>query len=470
MIPGLLYLYICGPSLEPAKYLDDIIQPYMDTNHSLKSADEFLLAIHNRKLDSNQILTSLDVETLFTNVPVEPTIKIILDRVYNHPSLPPPCIEKDDLENLLKICTQETPFRFKDQIFIQSDGVSMGSPLGPCFANFYMSDLESKLLSQNKISNPVKYFRYVDDIFCIFNSALHVRYFMARLQNNSVLKFTQEPMTGNTFSFLDVKLFLNESREITTSVYIKPTDRGVYANFHSHVPMQYKKSVINSLVRRAIKYNSDPELLRVELRRIQQVLANNGYPQKLSDDIIRNKMNSMNNNQTAHKPETVDFYVQFYNLSNFNANKTTLRNMLSSHVKARAPSTEISLIPYYKPRKLSSMFSTRPRVATEDRSNVVYQFSCNEESCNASYYGYTTQTLQNRMKQHRRADSSIHKHYTNDHDKLPPCYDELKGLFKIEFSSNELQTLKVVEAIQIKSVRPYINVKYNELYDVLKLF
>ena len=74
------------------------------------------------------------------------------------------------------------------------------------------------------------------------------------------------------------------------------------------------------------------------------------------------------------------------------------------------------------------------------------------------------------MKQHRRADSSIHKHYTNDHDKLPPCYDELKGLFKIEFSSNELQTLKVVEAIQIKSVRPYINVKYNELYDVLKLF
>ena len=165
----------------------------------------------------------------------------------------------------------------------------MGSSLGPCFANFYMSDLESKLLSQNKISNPVKYFRYVDDIFCIFNSALHVRYFMARLQNNSVLKFTQEPMTGNTFSFLDVKLFLNESREITTSVYIKPTDRGVYANFHSHVPMQYKKSVINSLVRRAIKYNSNPELLRVELRRIQQVLANNGYPQKLSDDIIRKK-------------------------------------------------------------------------------------------------------------------------------------------------------------------------------------
>ena len=57
-----------------------------------------------------------------------------------------------------------------------------------------------------------------------------------------------------------------------------------------------------------------------------------------------------------------------------------------------------------------------------------------------------------------------------DHDMLPPCYDELKGLFKIVFSSNELQTLKIVEAILIKSVRPFINVKYNELYDMLKLF
>ena len=116
------------------------------------------------------------------------------------------------------------------------------------------------------------------------------------------------------------------------------------------------------------------------------------------------------------------------------------------------------------------MFSTRPRVAIEDRNNVVYQFTCNEGTCNASYYGYTTQTLQNRMKQHRRADSSIHNHYTHDHDMLPPCYDELRGLFKVVFSSNELQTLKIVEAILIKSVRPYINVKYNELYDVLKLF
>ena len=84
--------------------------------------------------------------------------------------------------------------------------------------------------------------------------------------------------------------------------------------------------------------------------------------------------------------------------------------------------------------------------------------------------GYTTQSLQNRVKQHRRQESSIYKHYTNDHNKLPPIYDEIIKLFSIEYFNEDLHTLKVAEAIHIKALRPYINVKYNELYDVLKLF
>ena len=106
----------------------------------------------------------------------------------------------------------------------------------------------------------------------------------------------------------------------------------------------------------------------------------------------------------------------------------------------------------------------------ENRSNVVYKFTCNEGTCNASYYGYTTQTLRNRVKQHRRQESSIYQHYTHDHNILPPSYDEIIQLFSIEFQSSELYNLKVAEAINIKTLRPFINVKYNELYDVLKLF
>ena len=43
-------------------------------------------------------LASLDVENLFTNVPVQKTIEIIIDNVYNPPTIQPPNIPKEILE------------------------------------------------------------------------------------------------------------------------------------------------------------------------------------------------------------------------------------------------------------------------------------------------------------------------------------------------------------------------------------
>ena len=55
----------------------------------------------------------------------------------------------DDLRLLLEVCTKETPFKNSGQEYIQEETVSMGSPLRPTFAHFYMSHVESTLLSQS---------------------------------------------------------------------------------------------------------------------------------------------------------------------------------------------------------------------------------------------------------------------------------------------------------------------------------
>ena len=92
-------------------------------------------------------LFSLDVESLFTNVPVDRTINIILEKVYNHPSIPPPAIPKNIMRELLITCTTEVPFRnINGDMYVQCDGVSMGSPLGPTFANFFMAEVEKKYI------------------------------------------------------------------------------------------------------------------------------------------------------------------------------------------------------------------------------------------------------------------------------------------------------------------------------------
>ena len=96
-------------------------------------------------------ITSLDVESLFTNVLVDNTINIIIETVYNNNNtngMKPPKITVKLLNELLKICTKDLIFRtHQGLLYQQINGVSMGSPLGLPFANFYMAHLENKILS-----------------------------------------------------------------------------------------------------------------------------------------------------------------------------------------------------------------------------------------------------------------------------------------------------------------------------------
>ena len=53
-------------------------------------------------------------------------------------------------------------FSFNDELYNQTDGVAMGSPLGPVIANIFMVELERKTLP--KLRNyMMPWKRYVDD-------------------------------------------------------------------------------------------------------------------------------------------------------------------------------------------------------------------------------------------------------------------------------------------------------------------
>ena len=54
------------------------------------------------------------------------------------------------------------------KLYQQHDGVSMGSPLAPILANFFLAHIENKLLGKQLDFHPKLYSRYVDDIFATF--------------------------------------------------------------------------------------------------------------------------------------------------------------------------------------------------------------------------------------------------------------------------------------------------------------
>ena len=127
------------------------------------------------KLDEQDILVSYDVSSLFTNVLVDETIDILVEKAFKDDWFNKEYdlnITKTDIIELLEIATKNRHFQFEGNLYEQVDGVAMGSPLGPLMANAFMCNVEGKLKNQNKML--AFYKRCVDDT----RSKINVRCFI----------------------------------------------------------------------------------------------------------------------------------------------------------------------------------------------------------------------------------------------------------------------------------------------------
>ena len=122
---------------------------------------------------------------------------------------------------------KESFFTFNNKLYIQVDGVAMGSRLGSSFANIFLSHQEENWLNKCPINFKPSFYRYVDDIFVLFESSepadSFCEYMSSKHQN---IKLIVEKENNGSLSFLDVKI-CRKNGKFVTSVYRKPTFGGV---------------------------------------------------------------------------------------------------------------------------------------------------------------------------------------------------------------------------------------------------
>ena len=122
------------------------------------------------------------------NVPLDETIIICADTLYNNPDSQP-CTPKEVFVEQLHNATSTVEFSFDNTIYRQINGVAMSSPPGPALTNIFVGYYEEKLFSE--ISKPAMYFRYVDDTFVIFQNKKESEEFLIRLNGlHFSLQFT----------------------------------------------------------------------------------------------------------------------------------------------------------------------------------------------------------------------------------------------------------------------------------------
>ena len=128
-----------------AKFVSKLLDPIRYAPSQCK--ESFSLASYLSSSSLNQFyFVSFDVASLFTNIPLDETIDIILDKLYPNKDkkLKVNGMTRLIFKRALEWCLKGIIFIFNGKLYRQTNGVSMGSPLAPALADIFMNHIIEK--------------------------------------------------------------------------------------------------------------------------------------------------------------------------------------------------------------------------------------------------------------------------------------------------------------------------------------
>ena len=130
----------------------------------MQSSTGFMEDIKTKTVPRGYHLISFDVISLFTNVPLDAMIDIVLKCNYDNREINA-TISKTEMKELIELCTKEVHFNFNGTTYVQKDGVAMGLPLASVLEGIFMVELKRAFIT--KLSQHLQFWKhYVDDTIC----------------------------------------------------------------------------------------------------------------------------------------------------------------------------------------------------------------------------------------------------------------------------------------------------------------
>lgn len=218
------------PLYSLATYIHKIIKSSLPVSRSfVMNSFDLCRKLTKFKLEDDEIMISLDVVSLFTNVPIDLALTSVSNRWSYISKITR--IPREDFIECVKFLLNSIYFTFNDNIYKQTFGTPMGSPLSPIIADLVMQDLENKALYKIGFKLPL-YYRYVDDILLVTKSDKIDHIVNTFNSFHDRLQFTHELENDRQISFLDLKLIVRDN-VVYVDWYHKTTFSSRYLSFLS---------------------------------------------------------------------------------------------------------------------------------------------------------------------------------------------------------------------------------------------
>ncbi len=276
-----------GPTEKISQLIDYHLQPFVPKIKSyIKDSGHMIQIIEELKVPEDCILATIDVKSLYLNIPHRDGIKAVINTLYNNNaqsdevSIPP-----ETMKDLLNIVLAHNHFQFNDTMYHQIQGTAMGTKMAPAYANIFMSELEENLLDKYH-TKPLVWKRYIDDVLCLWQgNEEQLKLFIDYLnQSHPTIKFTYEHSKTN-IDFLDLTIYKGKRYHSTSILDVKPffkkTNKFQYLHYTSSHPSRTFSSIIKGELTRLLRACSDEQEFLTVKKKLVTAFTDRGYPYRL---------------------------------------------------------------------------------------------------------------------------------------------------------------------------------------------
>lgn len=415
-----------SPTSELVKFITKILTvSFQEYNQfSIKNSAIFAAKVNDLQLPDGYVLVSLDVVSLFTNIPLQLTIDVITEEwqlIQDNTDIP-----LEEFIHILEFIFNSNYLLYLGQHYSQTFGCPMGSNISPVLANIIMTKVLKHSISRLHFQPPFL-FQYVDDLILSIPEGSSQSTLEIFNSYNQHIQFTIEEEKNMAVPFLDTLVIRTENNRVQLDWYQKPTSSGKYINFQSYHNSKMKYNVILGMKKRIYDI-THPSRRDAAIRRLFNIMLDNGYPEKILNRLIY---------QAPRQPTPL--IIQSDRQSRVIQPEVALTTpqhpcQPPSDTQAALPLTHeadqdavharrYAVLPYIEglTHKLVTLFSkndvhlkiaqynlltnkslfttNKDPVPTLHRHDVVYQITCH--GCNLSYIGQTSQTIKQRITLHK---------------------------------------------------------------------